>query len=212
MGVMKRLAQAGRRTSNFRGVRGQSDIDMSVDNKELVLMLDRLVYAKMIKTNDIRKVFRKVMTPVRKVIQNAAKTAVPNDPRESWRGVRVITLKNGAGAVVGLLNPFGPARSMVLYRKPRGGKSGIIRNRPKSDRTKQVEGYFGKDRAWILRIVNQGTTSRFAGTRGTLKHEAYRGVISAKKFFRASEPAMKQAERSLATELGKMIEKVQKER
>lgn len=212
MGVMKRLAQAGRRTSNFRGVRGQSDIDMSVDNKELVLMLDRLVYAKMIKTNDIRKVFRKVMTPVRKVIQNAAKTAVPNDPRESWRGVKVITLKNGAGAVVGLLNPFGPARSMVLYRKPRGGKSGIIRNRPKSDRTKQVEGYFGKDRAWILRIVNQGTTGRFAGTRGTLKHEAYRGVISAKKFFRASEPAMKQAERSLAAELGKMIEKVQKER
>lgn len=175
-------------------------------------MLDRLVYAKMIKTNDIRKVFRKVMTPVRKVIQNAAKTAVPNDPRESWRGVRVITLKNGAGAVVGLLNPFGPARSMVLHRKPRGGKSGIIRNRPKSDRTKQVEGYFGKDRAWILRIVNQGTTGRFAGTRGTLKHKAYRGVISAKKFFRASEPAMKQAERSLATELGKMIEKVQKER
>lgn len=210
MGAMKRLAEAGRRTSNFRGVRGQFDVDLSVDNKELVLMLDRLVYAKMIKYNDIRKAFRKVLTPVRKAIQNAAKSAIPNDPREAWRGVRVITLKNGAGAVVGLLNPYGPAKMSVLHKKPRGGKSGIIRNREKSDRTKQVEGYFGKDRAWILRIVNQGTTGRFAGTRGTLKKEAYRGVISAKKFFVASEPAMKQAERNLAIELGKVIDKVQK--
>lgn len=207
---MKRLAEKGRRTPSFAGVRNQADIDLSVDNRELVLMLDNLVYANLIKTNDIRKVFRKVMTPVRKTIQTAAKGAIPNDPRNAWQGVRVITLKKGAGAVIGLLDPGGPARSSVLHRKPRGGKSGIIRNRSKSDRTKQVEGYFGKDRAWILRIVNQGTDGRFAGSRGTLKKEAYRGVIKPKKFFRVAEPAMKQAERSFANELGNLIEKVSK--
>lgn len=176
-------------------------------------MLDRLVYSKMVETNDIRKVFRKVMAPVRKIVQNSAKQAIPNDPREAWKGVRVITLKKGAGAVVGLLNPYGGIKSSGIYRKPRGGKSGIIRNRAKSDRTKQVEGYFGKDRAWILRILNQGTVNgpRMAGTRGTLKKEANRGELTAKKFFNAAEPAMKQAEKNLAVELGKIIDKVQKE-
>lgn len=192
---------------------GAFDVDFSIENKEVLLMLDRLVYSKMVETNDIRKVFRKVMAPVRKVVQNAAKGAIPNDPREAWKGVRVITLKKGAGAVVGLLNPYGGIKSSGIYRKPRGGRSGIIRHRAKSDRTKQVEGYFGKDRAWILRIINQGTVNgpRMAGTRGTLKKEANRGELTAKKFFNAAEPAMKQAEKNLAVELGKIIDKVQKE-
>lgn len=194
-------------------LQGAFDIDFSIENKEVLLMLDRLVYSKMVETNDIRKVFRKVMSPVRKAVQNAAKQSLGTDPRDAWKGVRVITLKKGAGAVAGLLNPYGGIKSSGIYRKPRGGKSGIIRNRAKSDRTKQVEGYFGKDRAWILRIINQGTVNgpRMAGTRGTLKKEANRGELTAKKFFNAAEPAMKQAEKNLAVELGKIIEKVQKE-
>lgn len=211
MGVMKRMA-GGRRTSNFVGVSGQGDVNLSVDNSQLVLMLDRLVYAEMIKTNDVRRVFRKVMAPVRKAVMNAAKGAMPNDPRNAWQGVRLITLKKGAGAVVGLLDQNGPVKSLRLHRKPRGGKSGIVRHRAKSDRTKTVESYFGKDRAWILRIVNQGTVNgqRYAGTRGTLKTPANRGTITAKKFFRVAEPATKQAETSLANELGMMIQKVSK--
>lgn len=191
---------------------GAFDVDFSIENKEVLLMLDRLVYSKMVQTNDIRKVFRKVMAPVRKAVQGSAKQAIPNDPREAWKGVRVITLKKGAGAIAGLLNPYGEIKSSGLFRRPRGGKSGIIRNRAKSDRTKQVEGYFGKDRAWILRIINQGTVNgpRVAGKRGTLKKEANRGELTAKKFFNAAEPAMKQAERQLATELGKIIENVSK--
>lgn len=191
---------------------GVGDVDMSVDYKDVVLMLDRLVYAKMVEQKDIRKVFRKVMAPLRKAVQNAAKAAMPNDPRQAWKGVRVITLKKGAGAVVGLLDPNGSARSSVLYRKPRGGRSGILRNRAKSDRTRQVEGYHGKDRAWILRIVNQGTVNgkRYAGTRGTLKKEANRGTLTAAKFFRAAEPAMKQAEQMLGKELERIIENVAK--
>lgn len=189
---------------------GTGDVDMSVDYGDVVLMLDRLVYAKMVETNDIRKVFRKVMTPVRKAVQNAAKQSLGTDPRNAWKGVRVITLKKGAGAVVGLLNPY-KRGAPTAYMRPRGGRSGITRNRAISERTRTVEGYEGKDRAWILRIVNQGTEARFAGTRGTLKTKAHRGVISAKKFFGAvSAPAMKQAEAALAVELGKIIDNVQK--
>lgn len=200
-----------RRMANFVSG-GTGDVDMSVDYGDVVLMLDRLVYARMVETNDIRKVFRKVMAPVRKAVQSAAKQNLGTDPREAWKGVRVITLKKGAGAVVGLLNPY-KRGAPTAYMKPRGGRSGIMRNRQKSDRTRMVEGYTGKDRAWILRIVNQGSESRMAGTRGTLKKEANRGAITAKKFFGSvSAPAMKQAEASLAVELGKIIDNVQKKK
>lgn len=189
---------------------GTGDVDMSVDYGDVVRTLDRLVYAKMVEAKDIRKVFRKVLTPVRKAVQNAARQNLGTDPREAWKGVRVITLKKGAGAVVGLLNPY-KRGAPTAYQKPRGGRSGITRNRAKSDLTVKVEGYQGKDRAWILRIVNQGTEGRYAGTRGTLKKRAYRGAISAKKFFGgASGAAMKQAEAALAKELGKIIDNVQK--
>lgn len=210
MGYNKRLADS--RDYGYLKRRGSFDVDFSIENKEVLLMLDRLVYSKLVRAKDIRKVFRKVMSPVRKVVVTAARQAIPNDPRKSWQGVRVIIDKKGEAAVIGLLNPR-KAGTPSSYNKPRGGKSGIIRHRKKSKRTKDVEGYQGKDRAWILRIVNQGTTGRFAGTRkpSNLKYEAYRGVITAKKFFRSAEPAMKQAERQLATELGKIIENVSKE-
>lgn len=193
----------------YRGYKGSFDVDFSVNNRELVKTLENLVYEKLIKTNDIRKAFRKVMTPVRKAVQSSAKSAIPNDPRKASQGVRLIILKKGAGAVVGLLDPF-KVTSFRLYKKPKGGKSGITRKRAISDRTRQVEAYYGKDRAFILRFLNQGTDARFAGTRGTLKRKAYRGSIVGKKFFGVAEPAMKQAEQNLAKELGIIIEKTSK--
>ena len=191
------------------GYRGAFDVDLSVDNRELVKTLDNLVFEKLVKTNDIRKVFRKVMNPVKKTVQSSAKSAIPNDPRKASQGVRLITLKKGAGAVVGLLDPF-KVSSFRLYRKPKGGESGITRKRAISERTRQVEAYYGKDRAFILRFINQGTDARFAGTRGTLKKKAYRGSLTGKKFFRSAEPAMKLAAQNLAKELGTIIEKASK--
>ena len=211
MGYNKRLAD--RRDYRYLRSRGSLDVNFSVDNKEVLLALDRLVYSKMVKAKDIRSVFRKIMSPVRTVVVNAAKQAIPFDPRKSWKGVRVIIDKKGEGAVVGLLDPR-KAGTPSSYQKPRGGKSGIIRNRKKSKRTKDVEGYAGKDRAWILRIVNQGTIGRFAGTRkpSNLRYTAYRGVIKPKNFFNAAKPAMKQAEAALGKELGKIIDNVQKKK
>lgn len=184
---------------------------MSVEHEKLVLMLDRLVYAKLVEAKAIRRVFREVMKPVRDTVQNAARQHLGTDRRKAWKGVRVITLRKGAGAVVGLLNPKGSVKYLTLFQKPRGGASGIIRNRSRSDKTKINEGLYGKDRAWLLRIVNQGTGDRMAGKNGTLRKTANRGRMTAKKFFAsASGPAMKQAEAALAQELGKIIDKVQK--
>jgi hypothetical protein len=53
---------------------------------------------------------------------------------------------------------------------------------------------------------NQGTEIRFAGTRDGNMRRAKRGVLTAKRFFDRAEAGMKQASRSLAQELGKIIE------
>ena len=195
-------------TGNFRGVQGRFDVNLEVDNKAFVEMLERLKYANLVKSSDIRKVFARVAKPVKQTVQQGARSSMRSDPRKAWKGVRVITLKKGKGVVVGLLSPR-KAGSPSNYSKPKGGKSGILRNRKRSKRTNQVDGYQGADRSFILRMLNQGTVGRLAGTKASesLKVTAYRGQLTAKRFFDRAEPAMRQASQSLATELGKIIEK-----
>lgn len=200
-------------TGNFSGVEGRFDVNLQVDNREFVAMLERLQYQNLVKSSDVRSVFAKVARPVKVTVQQAARASMRTDKRKASKAVRVITLKGGKGVVVGLLNPRKAGNAMAFGSNSTGGKSGIRRKRKRSARTNQVDGYRGADRAWLLRIVNQGTGKngpRMAGTRGTLKKEAYRGEITAKRFFDRAEPAMQRASKSLAQELGKIIEKRQK--
>lgn len=199
---------AGKRsyTGNFSGVQGRFDVNLEVDNKEFVAMCERLKYENLVRTADIRKVFAKVAKPVKQTVQQGARASMKKDPRKAWKGVRVITLKGGKGVIVGLLNPR-KAGSPTSYLPTRGGKSGITRNRKRSDRTNQVDGYVGADRSFILRMINQGTELRYAGTRDGNMRRANRGKLTAARFFDRAEPAMKQASANLGTELGKIIEK-----
>lgn len=212
MGVMKRMASQKRSyTGNFRGVQGYGDINLQVDNREFVEMCDRLLYNNIIKTSDIRKTFARVAKPVKKDVQQAFRASVRKDPRKAWKGVRVITLKNGKGVVVGLLDPK-KAGNFGIPPRPAGGKSGIRRHRKRSDRTNQVDAYQGADRSFILRMHNQGTVDRIAGTRASvsLSRTANRGSLTAKRFFDRAEAGMKKASQSLAQELGKIIEQKSK--
>lgn len=196
-------------TGNFGGVQGRFDVNLSVDNREFIEMCERLQYEQLVKASDIRRVFAKVAKPVKASVQQGFRSSVKSDRRKAWKGVRVITLKGGKGVIVGLLNPRKAGNAMAMPPKPNGGTSGIRRHRKRSDRTNQVDGYQGADRAWLLRIVNQGTGKngpRMAGTRGTLKKEAYRGEITAQRFFDRAEAGMKQASQQLSKELEKIIE------
>ena len=193
-------------TGNFSGVQGRFDVNLEVDNREFVEMLDRLRYENLVKTSDVRKVFAKVAKPVKQSVQQGFRASVKSDRRKAWKGVRVITLKNGQGVVVGLLNPRKAGNAMALGGNSTGGKSGIPRKRKRSARTNQVDGYRGADRSFILRMHNQGTESRFAGTREGNMKPAYRGQLTAKRFFDRAEAGMQRASQSLAQELGKIIE------
>lgn len=193
-------------TGNFGGVQGRFDVNLEVDNREFVEMLDRLRYEQLVKTSDIRRVFAKVAKPVKASVQQGFRASVKSDPRKAWKGVRVITLKGGKGVIVGLLNPRKAGNAMAVGSRSTGGRSGIRRNRKRSARTNQVDGYQGADRSFILRMHNQGTEIRFAGTRDGNMRRAKRGLLTAKRFFDRAEAGMKQASRSLAQELGKIIE------
>jgi hypothetical protein len=198
-------------TGNFGGVQGRFDVNLEVDNREFVEMLDRLRYEQLVKTSDVRKVFAKVAKPVKQSVQQGFRASVKSDRRKAWKGVRVITLKGGKGVIVGLLNPRKAGNAMAVGSRSTGGRSGIRRNRKRSARTNQVDGYRGADRSFILRMHNQGTDSRLAGTRDGNMKVANRGRLTAKKFFDRAEVGMRKASQSLAQELGKIIEKRMKE-
>lgn len=68
------------------------------------------------------------------------------------------------GATVSLNNPKSGRSGKVIRASitRTGGASGILRHRKRSERTEQVDGYWGKDRAMILRFINKGTIERVA--------------------------------------------------
>ena len=199
-------------TGNFSGVQGTGDVNLQVDNRDFVEMLDRLRYENLVKSSEVRKVFAKVAKPVKQSVQQGARSSMKKDPRKAWKGVRVITLKGGKGVVVGLLNPRKAGNAMAVGSNSTGGRSGIRRKRKRSARTNQVDGYQGADRSFILRIVNQGIKKppRMAGKRGTLKKEADRGEITAKRFFDRAASGMQRASKQLSVEHGKIIEQKSK--
>lgn len=201
-------------TGNFSGVQGRFDINLSIDNTEFVEMCERLRYEGLVRSADIRKVFARVAKPVRVDVQRAFRSLVKSDPRKTWMGVRVITLKKGKGVVVGLLNPRKASGKKYTDRYYiRGGKSGIIRNRDVSRKTIANSEYFGSDRSFILRMLNQGTKKRIANVYDnalTRRSEANRGALTALRFFDRAEAGMQRASQSLAQELGKIIEQKSK--
>jgi hypothetical protein len=197
-------------TGNFSGVQGVGDVNLSVDNREFVEMCDRLRYEGLVRSADIRKVFARVAKPVKVDVQRAARSFLGRDRRKAWKGVRVITLKKGQGVVVGLLNPRKAGNAMAVGGNSTGGRSGITRKRKRSARTNQVDGYQGADRSFILRMHNQGTDTRMAGSRDGNMREANRGRLTARKFFDRAEAGMQRASQSLAQELGKIIEQKSK--
>ena len=197
-------------TGNFSGVEGRFDVNLEVDNRAFLEMLKRVKYQNIVKSSDIRKVFARVAKPVKQTVQQAAQASMKKDPRKAWKGVRVITLKNGQGVVVGLLNPRKAGNAMAVGSNSTGGKSGIRRNRKRSARTNQVDGYQGADRSFILRMHNQGTESRMAGTRDGNMKTANRGRLTAKRFFDRAASGMQRASQQLSVELGKIIEQKSK--
>jgi hypothetical protein len=172
----------------------------------------------------INAVLSQVLKEARKAISEDAKSVVKNDPRHAYKAVRSAVYKRIIGGQVNILQKR-KAGAPTGYRKPLKGLPKRGGNRwGRSQRTKDLEGYEGTDRGFILRFLNAGTADRgitsytdSGGTRHSLgsassqniKTHALtgnRGSISARNWFGgASHAAIEKASLQLQELMDRII-------
>ena len=121
----------------------------------------------------IQKIIREELKDAAKRLREDAKYELKEDPRKAFRAVKSSVYRRILGGNVSILNP---RRAGARYQLIRNRKLDINphqhggNRRPRSARTDQVDSYFGKDRAFILRFVSSGTAVRNTkyGNRGSI--------------------------------------------
>jgi hypothetical protein len=159
----------------------------------------------------LRDAIRKILGKARSHLQNEAASGLrmQSDPRHAYKAVRYAVYKRIFGGQVNILQPRRAGKGQ-LYEPPRTlkphqrGGNRVLRSR----RTTDVMSYEGKDRAFVLRFLNQGiSTPREAGTRGG-RLSGNRGSIAPRNWFRGSSLREMQ---SISSEIQNLIDKIIKE-
>ena len=150
----------------------------------------------------VNDVIRQVLKEARNTISQDARATLDNDPRAAYRAVRSAVYRRILGGQVNILQKR-KAGVPTGYRKPLKGLPNRGGNRwGRSERTKQLEGYQGSDRGFVLRFINAGTDTRSIhsytnknGDRHDLRGGGgNRGSISARNWFgSASHKALENA-------------------
>ena len=146
----------------------------------------------------LRDAIRKVLGEVRAKMRASAQTdlGMQSDPRKAYKAVRYAVYKRIFGGQVNILQSKRASGNRSNYEPPRKpvprrGGNRMVR----SQRTRDIMGYEGADRGFILRFLNAGTADRYTGgrngrneaerTRFIETHEGrgYRGSIAARNWF-----------------------------
>lgn len=188
--------------------RGPKVVD--IDAGQVVKLLNEIDIENAIPKTERKKILRNAMKITQKAVREGYRSSVYSDPRKAIQGVKISVYREGMGATVSLNNPKSGRSSKVVRASitRTGGASGILRHRKRSERTEQIDGYWGRDRAFILRFINKGTIERvaFKRTRSKSGRTTNRGIISARGFFRRSVDGAKVAtEQYLAGQLNARI-------
>lgn len=174
---------------------------IEIDVKGLIDGLNVMEFVKTVDIQERKRIFRRAAGFLKSAISKSAKSALPNDPRQAYKAVKALIYKSCMGSVVSILDPKSSSKSVRSQVIRVGGVSGIFRTRKRSDRTNAIDGYWGKDRAFILRFLNGGTNRRDAFTRSGGK-KANRSSISARNFYqRGASEAEDKVESYLKTEI-----------
>ena len=156
----------------------------------------------------VNAVIKTVLSAARKQVAQQAQGAMDSDPRHAYKAVRSAVYRRILGGNLNILQKR-KAGAPTSYQKPRKGLPKRGGNRwGRSERTKQLEGYEGTDRGFILRFINAGASNRAirsytdsSGTRHDLLTHAKggsRGNISARNWFgQASQQALENASASM---------------
>lgn len=155
------------------------------------------------KESTLKNAVNKQLQEVRKVVASAVRGAFPTNRHKLDQAVSVRKYKSIWGGNVNIYNGRGKAGAGVSILKNR------VRHRYVSERTKQVESYVGKDRAFILRALEMGNREvRVAGSRGNKRGgSGSRGMLTARNFFADSAPKVTEAAQQ---QIERVIETIQK--
>ena len=164
----------------------------------------------------VNAVIKTVLSAARKQVAQQAQGAMDSDPRHAYKAVRSAVYRRILGGNLNILQKR-KAGAPGNYQKPRKGLPKRGGNRwGRSERTKQLEGYEGADRGFILRFINAGASNRAirsytdsSGTRHDLLTHAKggsRGNISARNWFgQASQQALENASASMQEFIDQII-------
>ncbi len=164
----------------------------------------------------VNAVIKTVLSAARKQVAQQAQGAMDSDPRHAYKAVRSAVYRRILGGNLNILQKR-KAGAPGNYQKPRKGLPKRGGNRwGRSERTKQLEGYEGADRGFILRFINAGASNRAirsytdsSGTRHDLLTHAKggsRGNISARNWFgQASQQALENASASMQDFIDQII-------
>lgn len=160
--------------------------------KEWSKRVDKLLTTNPHMKTALQDVVRRALKDVRSSLSKDASSGLgmDSDPRQAYKAVRYAVYKRIFGGQVNILQKR-KAGSPGSYQKPTKGLSRRGGNRwGRSQRTKDIEGYVGSDRGFILRFLNAGVTGREVhsytdanGTSHSLQKNANRGGISPRNWF-----------------------------
>lgn len=169
--------------------------------------LEKVLMSKPYMEEKVKALVRKALQEARQEVVAAARGAMGSDPRGTSEAVKMMVYKSVLGGAVSILYKKGKSGGGKGYepaRKLRAGQRGGNRV-PRSESTQQRMDQAGRNRAMVLRWLNQGTGIRTAGSRGG-RLSGKRGRIEARNFFsQSSMRAIEKAAEKMAKELEKLI-------
>lgn len=109
----------------------------------------------------IREIIRTALKELRGELSGAAKQGLDmkSDPRQAYKAIKTTVYRQVLGGNVSILNRRRAGAPQDTWMpSTHTGRGGNRRKR--SGRTKSLQSYWGYDRGFVLRFLNQGTTQR----------------------------------------------------
>lgn len=129
----------------------------------------------------VNKILRKVLGKAKRAVSSEARAVIEHDPRAAYKAVKMAIYKRMTGGSISILQSRKASSNRVHVERSSTRTSSRGGNRlPRSQRTEQIDSYYGADRGFILRFLNAGTsqrTTRF-GNRGSISAHNWFGPVS----------------------------------
>lgn len=169
---------------------------LSIDAQEAIDALSYVDTQHLLANKEMKKKVIDKIQPIRRTLRQDFRARLkgsPKDPRNMARAIGGVLYRKTIGGTVSILNAKRPEGK--YYVMERGGKSGKPRQRYASPETIRQQEAWGRDRAFIIRWINEGKTKHPHPARG---------------FFDRAEPLARRASFELAEEIVAMVEEIHK--